>query len=116
MNNNPTLTIPSLLGTLAKRSMPTLQPNFAKEPFSPSRSNSKTAAPQKIKKGASVILKCLKMNNAQNTTMAIINRRDSIKIKACSSFQIHRKLKELSFEIAYFSQPNRYCPIVKNKT
>ncbi|MFW5760846.1 MAG: phage integrase N-terminal SAM-like domain-containing protein [Cyclobacteriaceae bacterium] len=34
-----TLTVPSLQGTLAKPAMPTLQPNFAKEPFSPSRSN-----------------------------------------------------------------------------
>ena len=33
------LTIPSLQGTLAKPAIPTLQPNFAKEPFSPSRSN-----------------------------------------------------------------------------
>jgi len=33
------LTVPSLQGTLAKHSKPTLQPNFAKEPFCPSRSN-----------------------------------------------------------------------------
>ena len=32
-------TIPSLQGTLAKRTMPALQPNFDKEPFRPSRSN-----------------------------------------------------------------------------
>ena len=31
--------IASLYGTLAKHTKPTLQPNFAKEPFSPSRSN-----------------------------------------------------------------------------
>jgi len=31
-----THTVPSLQGTLAKRSSPTLQPNFAKEPFRPS--------------------------------------------------------------------------------
>lgn len=30
--------IPRLQGTLAKRMMPMLQPDFAKEPFSPSRS------------------------------------------------------------------------------
>jgi len=30
-------TVPSLQGTLAKRTRPTLQPNFAKEPFRPSR-------------------------------------------------------------------------------
>jgi hypothetical protein len=33
------LTIPSLQGTLAKPAKPTQQPNFAKEPFRPSRSN-----------------------------------------------------------------------------
>jgi hypothetical protein len=33
------LTFPQLQGTLAKRTMPTLHPNFAKEPFRPSRSN-----------------------------------------------------------------------------
>lgn len=31
-------TIPSLQGTLKKRTKPALQPNFAKEPISPSRS------------------------------------------------------------------------------
>jgi hypothetical protein len=34
-----THTVPSLQGTLAKRTKPTLQPNFAKEPFRPSRSD-----------------------------------------------------------------------------
>jgi len=34
-----TPTVPSLKGTLAKPAKPTLNPNFAKEPFSPSRSN-----------------------------------------------------------------------------
>ena len=34
-----THTVPSLQGTLAKPEKPTLQPNFAKEPFRPSRSN-----------------------------------------------------------------------------
>jgi len=34
-----THTVPSLQGTLAKRTKPTLQPNFAKEPFRPSRPN-----------------------------------------------------------------------------
>ncbi len=32
-------TVPSLQGTLAKHAKPTLQPNFTKEPFRPSRSN-----------------------------------------------------------------------------
>jgi hypothetical protein len=40
MINNTTHTIPALQGTLAKRIKPALQPNFAKEPFSPSHSNS----------------------------------------------------------------------------
>jgi len=31
--------IPSLQGTLAKRTKPTLKPNFAKEPFRPSHTN-----------------------------------------------------------------------------
>jgi len=35
----PRCTIPSLQGTLAKRTKPALKPNFAKEPFRPSRSN-----------------------------------------------------------------------------
>ena len=38
-DNNLLHTIPSLQGTLAKRSRLTLQPNFVKEPFHPSRSN-----------------------------------------------------------------------------
>jgi len=35
----PIHNIPSLQGTLAKHTKPTLQPNFAKEPFRPSHSN-----------------------------------------------------------------------------
>jgi len=34
-------TVPSLQGTLAKPAKPTLKPNFAKEPSSPSRSNAR---------------------------------------------------------------------------
>jgi hypothetical protein len=33
----PTLTVPSLQGTLAKHTMPIILPYFAKEPFRPSR-------------------------------------------------------------------------------
>ena len=33
--------LPSLQGTLPKRTEPSLHPNFAKEPFRPSRSNSR---------------------------------------------------------------------------
>jgi hypothetical protein len=36
-----THTVPSLQGTLAKPAKPPLQPNFAKEPFSPSHSNAR---------------------------------------------------------------------------
>lgn len=36
-----TRTVPSLQGTLAKRTKPALLPNFAKEPFRPSRSNAR---------------------------------------------------------------------------
>jgi len=68
MKDNPTRTIPSLQGTLAKRSKPTLQPNFAKEPFSPSLSNAKSTDAQETKKGTSIEVKCLKMNKAQHTT------------------------------------------------
>jgi len=67
MNNSPTLTIPSLKGTLAKHTKPTRQPNFAKEPFSPSRSNPNTANSQKTKNGASIGDKCLIINKAQHT-------------------------------------------------
>jgi hypothetical protein len=38
----PTHSTTSLQGTLAKRTKPTLKPNFAKEPFSPSRSEADT--------------------------------------------------------------------------
>jgi len=37
-----THTIPSLQGTLAKRKRPRLNPNFAKKPFSPYRSEADT--------------------------------------------------------------------------
>jgi len=38
----PTHTIPSLSGTLAKRTKPTLKQNFAKKPSSPSHSEADT--------------------------------------------------------------------------
>lgn len=67
MDKIPTHTIPSLQGTLAKRSKPTLQPNFAKEPFSPSRSNTKTADAKETKNRASIEDLCLIINKAQHT-------------------------------------------------
>lgn len=39
MNKTQRYTVPSLSGTLAKRTKPMLNPNFAKEPFRLSRSN-----------------------------------------------------------------------------
>ena len=59
-----THTIPSLQGTLAKRSKPPLQPNFAKEPFSPSRPNALTADPDKTKNGGELMRKWLIMKDA----------------------------------------------------
>ena len=55
-------TIPSLQGTLAKRSKPTLQANFSKEPFRPSRSNTGQ------KDGANLIDKRIENNNRQCLT------------------------------------------------
>lgn len=54
--------IPKTFGT--KRSKPTLQPNFAKDPFSPSRSNPKTADAQETKNSTLIEVKCLIMNKA----------------------------------------------------
>ena len=61
-----THTIPSLQGTLAKPAKPTLKPNFAKEPFSPSRSNTRIER-QCIK---NEIIR-LENNNGQRTTCGI---------------------------------------------
>ena len=61
-------TIPSLQGTFAKRSKPTLQPDFAKEPFSPSRSIPKPADAQETKNGASMGIKCLIVHKTQYST------------------------------------------------
>lgn len=51
--------------------MLTLQPNFAKEPFSPSRSNAKTTDPDKTKNSTFNVGKCLVMSKAQYTTINI---------------------------------------------
>jgi len=64
MINKPTYTIPTLQGTLAKRIKPTLQPNFAKEPFSPSRSNACTDEKRFDKNETNR----LRNNNGQRTT------------------------------------------------
>jgi len=40
--------------------------------------------------------------------MYIKNKRDSSSIKACSPFELSYKLKDLRFEIAYFSYTQRW--------
>ena len=45
--------------------------NFAKEPFSPSHSNPKTADAQETKNGASIEVKCLIINKGQHATRYI---------------------------------------------
>lgn len=42
------------------------------------------------------------------------NRRDSGKIKGCSPFQLHRKLKDLSFAVATILILNVIPTIAKN--
>jgi hypothetical protein len=54
--------IPSLQGTLAKHTTPTLKSNFAKEPFRPSRSNAG------LKESATVIDKQIENINRQCLT------------------------------------------------
>ena len=36
------------------------------------------------------------------------NSRDSSKFEGCSPLQLHRKLKDLSFAVGYYSYTNRY--------
>ena len=62
-----THTVPSLQGTLAKRSSPTLQPNFAKEPFRPSHPNARLRAI------ADMINKRFENNNRQCLTHGIVH-------------------------------------------
>lgn len=65
-NNIPIHTIPSLQGTLAKHTNPTLRPNFAKEPFHPSHSNAG------LRDSASLIHKLIESKNRQCLTANII--------------------------------------------
>jgi len=58
-------TIPSLQGTLAKHTKPKLQPNFAKEPFRPFRSNAG------LKDSANLIDKLIENKNRQCLTANI---------------------------------------------
>jgi len=64
-------TIPSLQGTFPKHSMPTLQPNFGKEPFSPSHFNPKIAYPKETKNIASSKDMFLITKRAQYVTCGI---------------------------------------------
>jgi hypothetical protein len=63
----PTHSILSLQGTLAKLTKPALQPNFAKEPFRPSRSN------DGLRHCTNMIDKQTKDNNRQCLTRNIAN-------------------------------------------
>ena len=47
--------------------------------------------------------------------MYIKNKRDSSSIKACSPFELSYKLKDLRFEIAYFSYTQRQGQGKKDK-
>ncbi len=62
------LTIPLLQGTLAKRAKLTLKPNFAKEPFRPSRSNTG------LRDSVSLIDKLIENNYRQCLTRNIAHR------------------------------------------
>ena len=88
-----THTIPSLQGTLAKPAKPTLKPNFAKEPFSPSRSNTRIER-QCIK---NEIIR-LENNNGQRTTSCIVHLADSANIERITSNRPCSGLTGLCFE------------------
>ena len=77
-----THTVPSLQGTLAKRTKPTLQPNFAKEPFRSSRSDAG------LRDSVSMIDKQIEYKNRQCLTSGIKNCRDSRLFKGCSPLQL----------------------------
>ena len=101
---NQRCTIPSLQGTFAKRSKPALQPNFAKEPFSPSRSNPKIADAQETKNSASIEVLCLIMNKAQHTTLC------HTPLSIVTPFAKRQKPRQLT---AY--TPNRCCDTKSHK-
>ena len=77
----PTHTVPSLSGTLAKRTKPMLKPNFAKEPSSPSHPNAMTK-----KHCGKIETFELKEENSQHITKAVKNRLNSNNIKVYSPF------------------------------
>ena len=50
----------------------------------------------------------IRNKESQPITKAIKNRRLSSNIKVCSTFELHRKLKDCASKSPTFSQPNRY--------
>ena len=50
------------------------------------------------------------MNKAQQVTMYKNNSRHSSKFKGCSPLQLHRKLKDWSSVVGYYSYTHRYKP------
>ena len=72
------------------------------------QTHGKIADPNKTKNSAMNERKCLIMNKAQHLTMYIKNRRDSNKIKGCSSLQLLCNLIGKCDEVAYFSYTKRY--------
>jgi len=72
-----THTVPSLQGTLAKRTKPTLQPNFAKEPFRPSRSNAG------LRDSANMIDKQIKNINRQCLISSTMSGLQDLAMSAC---------------------------------
>lgn len=70
-----TRTFPSLQGTLTKRTKPSLQPNFVKEPFRPSHSNAELRA------SARLIDKQIENINRQCLTKNIGHLADSVNFK-----------------------------------
>ena len=81
--------IASLQGTLAKPAKPTLKSNFAKDPFSPSRSNAG------LRDSAARIKRLINgLKNGQLVTCGIINAADSFSKKnfqdraKCCTFKI----------------------------
>ena len=89
----PNHTIPSLQGTLAKRSKPTPQPNFAKEPFRPSRSNAG------LRNSTNLINKLIENINRQCLTRNIRKPGDVGNLKFCTFTQNCNGLTSRSFEI-----------------
>jgi hypothetical protein len=96
--------VSSLQGTLAKRTRPTLQTNFAKEPFRPSRSKAE------LRDSANMIDKKTESKNRQ-CLMYIQNRRDISILKGCSPLQNCNGLISSKPAIAYFAYTQRQCQL-----